>query len=173
MIYLQILSVYQVAFSLAGRYFFSSPKCRKGKASYSKSKMIKLYSHRGHSKRPKSKGTNKRIYLLLPTTLCRFLFFNYLSYFNKNYSKVIETEKFLNHHVFEQPLKNSKAKQVKVVQPAMTGDTWVVCPVTALLLIGFAKISLVITGPEVGVRVFFAIWKLEEKRSKVTWAFWI
>lgn len=40
------------------------------------------------------------------------------------------------------------------------GDTWVVCPVTALLLIGFAKISFVITGPEVGVRGFLAIWNI-------------
>lgn len=48
----------------------------------------------------------------------------------------------------------------------MTGDTWVVCPVTALLLIGFVKISFVITGAEVGVLVFFAIWKREGKIQK-------
>lgn len=76
----------------------------------------------------------------------------------------METEKFLQSLSLWTPFKNGKAKQVSEVQPAMTGDTWVVCPVTALLLIGFAKISLVMTGPEVGVRVFFAIWKMEGKK---------
>lgn len=36
---------------------------------------------------------------------------------------MLRQKNFDNYHFFEKPLKNGKAKQVKVVQPAMTGDT--------------------------------------------------
>lgn len=103
--YLQIPSVYEVAFSLAVRYFFLLPKIQKVKAIYRKSKTIICYNHKNNSKWAKCKGANPCIHLLLPTKLSADVFSIAWGTSTETTVESWRQKNFCNRYLFEHPLK--------------------------------------------------------------------